>query len=83
MAIDWRIIMMKTLCAFAFITLLQACAYSISDIDLSKVDPVCARQCTANYSACVSGGNQIGFKGETLRACREAYSVCVKTCPEK
>jgi len=75
--------MTKILCVFALTTLLQGCAYSISEIDLSKTEPVCARQCTANYSSCVSGGNQIGFKTETLRACREAYSACVQTCPSK
>ena len=67
---------------FAFL-LLSGCAYSISDIDVSKIEPDCARQCTATYSSCVSGGNQVGFKTETLRACREAYSACIKTCPAK
>jgi len=67
---------------FAFL-LLSGCAYSISDIDVSKTEPNCARQCTATYSSCVSGGNQVGFKTETLRACKEAYSVCIKTCPAK
>ena len=62
--------------------LIAGCAYSISDIDVNKTEPNCARQCTANYSSCVSGP-QIGFKTETLRACREAYSVCVQTCPAK
>jgi hypothetical protein len=59
------------------------CAYSITDIDISKSEPTCVRQCSANYSSCVSQGNQIGFKTETLRACRESYAVCVQTCPAK
>lgn len=63
--------------------LVAGCAYSISDIDVTKAEPGCARQCTATYSACVSGGNQIGLKTETLRACREAYAACVNTCPMK
>ncbi len=67
---------------FGFL-LLTGCAYSISDIDVSETEPNCARQCTATYSSCVSGGNQVGFKTETLRACKEAYSVCIKTCPAK
>ena len=61
--------------------LLLGCAYSISDIDISKSEPSCVRQCTTTYSSCVSGGNQIGFKTETLRACQESYKVCVQTCP--
>jgi len=63
--------------------LLSGCSYSILDIDVSKTEPNCARQCTETYSSCVSGGNQVGFKTETLRACKEAYSVCIKTCPAK
>lgn len=62
---------------------LAGCAYSIQDIDLSKVEPTCARQCTVAYSSCASGGPSVGFKTETLRACREAYSACVQTCPAK
>jgi len=62
---------------------LGGCAYSIQDIDISKKDQACARQCTTSYSSCVSGGNQIGFKTETLRACREGYSACIQTCPDK
>jgi hypothetical protein len=59
------------------------CAYSITDIDISKSEPTCVRQCSISYSNCVSQGNQIGFKTETLRACRESYGVCVQTCPIK
>ena len=59
------------------------CAYSIADIDISKSEPACVRQCSSSYSSCVSQGNQIGFKTETLRACRESYAVCVQTCPSK
>ena len=64
-------------------SLLSGCAYSISEIDVSKSEPSCVRQCSTAYSSCVSGGNQIGFKTETLRACQEAYKVCVQTCPAK
>lgn len=70
--------------ALGLITLwLTGCAYSIKDIDTSKADPVCVRQCTGSYSSCVSGGPSIGFKTETLRACGEAYSVCISACPVK
>lgn len=62
---------------------LAGCAYSIADVDLSNVEPVCARSCTNTYSACVSGGNQVGAKTETLRACREGYVACLATCPAK
>jgi hypothetical protein len=65
------------------ITTIHGCTYSIKDIDISKVESNCARQCTSTYSSCVSGGNQVGFKTETLRACKEGYEACIKTCPEK
>ncbi len=65
------------------VTILASCAYSIRDIDVSKVESNCARQCTAIYSSCVSGGNQVGFKTETLRACKEGYEACITTCPAK
>jgi hypothetical protein len=65
------------------VMLILGCAYSITDIDISKSEPSCVRQCSTNYSSCVSHGNQIGFKTETLRACRESYAVCVQTCPAK
>lgn len=67
--------------AMATMSLFGGCAYSIADIDISKAEPTCVRQCSTSYSSCVSQGNQIGFKTETLRACRESYSVCVQTCP--
>lgn len=65
------------------IGVIVGCAYSITDIDVSKSEPTCVRQCSTSYSSCVSQGNQIGFKTETLRACREAYAVCIQTCPTK
>lgn len=65
------------------IVALSGCAYSIEDIDVSKSAPSCVRQCTASYSSCASNGPAVGLKTETLRACRDAYSVCVKTCPAR
>ena len=74
---------LKITLSIATTYLLSGCAYSIADIDVTKAEPNCARLCTTTYSGCVSGGNQIGFKTETLRACREAFDACVKTCPVK
>ena len=61
---------------------LSGCAYiGIKDIDVSKAEPSCTRQCAATYSQCVSGG---GLKTErTLRACKEAYEICISSCPIK
>lgn len=74
-----KISLAVSLCVFA----LTGCAYSISDINVANSEPACVRGCSTTYSSCVSGGPQIGAKTETLRACREAYSVCVNTCPPK
>ncbi len=75
---------MRTLLAISICTFaLTGCAYSISDISVSNLEPSCVRECAATYSSCVSRGQQIGSKMETLRACKEAYSVCVNTCPSK
>ena len=75
---------MKKLALLMFVlVVLSGCAYSIADIDVSNSEPTCVRECSNTYSSCVSGGNQVGAKTETLRACREAYSVCVNTCPQK
>jgi hypothetical protein len=64
-------------------TILVGCAYSIADIDISKKEPTCARECTTSYMSCVSYENQVRYKTETLRACGEGYSACVSTCPAK
>ena len=74
---------MKNISTLFLALITCGCAYSITDIDISKSEPTCVRQCSTNYSSCVSQGNQIGFKTETLRACRDAYAVCVQTCPTK
>jgi hypothetical protein len=63
--------------------LVSGCAYSIKDVDVSKAAPMCVRECTATYSACVSGGPSVGLKTETLRACGDAYAVCIASCPAK
>jgi len=68
-------------CAFAIFT--GGCAYSIKDIEVSDLDPECVRECSKSYSSCASQGNQVGFKTETLRACRESFIVCTNTCPSK
>ena len=75
---------MKRLFALSIsILILTGCAYSIKDIDVSNSDPECVRECTGTYSSCVSEGNQVGFKTETLRACQEAYEICISVCPAK
>jgi hypothetical protein len=73
--------MVRLIIIFMIVVGVSGCAYSIKDIDVSDLEPSCVRACSTNYSACVSQGNQVGFKTETLRACRESYEVCTNTCP--
>lgn len=56
------------------------CSYRITDINVSGKNKECVRECTKTYSYSISQGNQIGFKTETLRAAKDAYSICVNTC---
>lgn len=60
---------------------LAACASNrIDSVDITRKDPMCARECTEVYSSCVSGGSH---KSEVLRACRDGYSACASTCPAR
>ena len=49
--------------------------------DASGLDPICTSECTANYSKCASGGSEVGVNAETVKACKEAYSMCIDVCP--
>jgi|TARA_R110000803_G_scaffold110737_4_gene179213 hypothetical protein len=77
--------MIKSNCILACLSIfaLGGCAYSIKEVDVSKAEPSCVKECSISYSSCVSQGNQIGLKTETLRACKEAFEICVATCPLK
>jgi hypothetical protein len=69
------------LITLTLVFMVSGCAYSIKEVDTKGRDSGCIRQCASVYSGCVSSTHQIGSKFETLRACREGYSVCVNTCP--
>ena len=75
--------MLKILTTLLVVAMSSGCAYSIKDIDISNLESSCVRECSKSYSSCVSQGNQVGFKTETLRACQESYIICTNTCPEK
>lgn len=76
--------MIKSIAMLVFSSVVvSGCAYSIKDIDTSKAEPSCVRECSHAYGTCAGSGPVVGFKTETLRACREAYEVCVNTCPMK
>jgi len=63
------------LSALAISGLLYGCV-TISDIDTSKYESTCIRECANTFSHCTSA---VGVHFE----CKDAYGVCVGTCPMK
>lgn len=61
--------------------LLAGCV-GVSDVKVAQVEPVCARQCTTSYSACVATP-AIGAPTALFYQCKEALKLCVSTCPPK
>ena len=75
---------MKTQVILIFVIIfLAGCTYSISDIEVDNLEPACVRECSSHYSLCVSQENRTGFNNDKLWACKEAYKVCVNTCPAR
>ena len=56
---------------------------NIKDIDVSKVESNCARECTKSYSQCISRGSFNVYSSTLFEACKESYQVCIETCPSK
>lgn len=71
---------MRRIYLLGAVTILAAgCAPTLDDIDVSKKEPTCARQCTTTYSDCVARALAPG----NFRSCKEALRLCVQTCPDK
>ena len=51
----------------------------VADIDTSKKDQTCIRQCTVGYSNCVGGAFGIAAQN----SCVNGFKVCSNTCPAK
>ena len=60
--------------------LLVGCV-SIADVDVTKYEPTCARECTGRHSACVSGSAIA--TGPQLMQCKEGFQLCLRTCPSR
>lgn len=66
--------------AFVLPSFVVGACVSIADIDASKYQPECARQCTGNYSQCVSAP----LAGPSQFAqCKQSLMLCLQTCPPK
>lgn len=70
----------KRAVVIALTALLAGCV-SLSDIDVSKYEQTCARQCTSEYSRCVSGLQMTATA--TYYQCKQGMSVCLQTCPPR
>ena len=53
-------------------------------LDVSKRDPQCVRQCTAQYAECspkqLSG--PVASTNLAISACKEVFVICLQSCPE-
>lgn len=74
---------MRKILAFICCMFLIGCTYPISEVDVSKAEKSCVRECTKSYSECVQAAPSIGTPDSILKACRESFRVCVDTCPPK
>ena len=67
-----------TLCCLAIVAM-TGCVRSISDIDTSKKNQACVRDCSGVYSRCLSGAFGIAAQN----GCGEGFKVCSNACPDK
>lgn len=69
--------------------LLSACAgatpqQSVETVDLKSKEPVCVRECSTTYSACIQRAGITDNRlvaNDILRACGGALKICADTCP--
>ena len=71
-------IMKKTI-ATATLTLSLFGCVSLADVDTSKKNPNCVRQCSTTASQCM--GNAITYP--SVSGCRDAFKICTDSCPDK
>lgn len=73
--------MKKVILVSAIASLVLSACISAPNIDFAKIDAVCAQQCSANHSTCMSGFKLFPLVAESQ--CNDAMETCVKTCPTK
>jgi hypothetical protein len=69
------------LLTICFLTLMvtTGCVHSITDIDTSKKNQACVRECSGVYSRCLSGAFGIAAQN----GCGDGFKVCSNSCPDK
>ena len=63
------------------VCILAGCV-SPGDVDVTKVEQTCARECTTAYSSCIST-DSVGTPTVLFYQCKEALKLCLQTCPPK
>ncbi len=72
--------MHKVLSLLLLVVSVSGCA-SPSDIDLSKAEPACGKDCSTNYSQCV--GKFTLFPAIHKSDCADALKLCAQACPAR
>lgn len=74
--------MKSALVALSTLFFLGGCStYDVQPVDTGQYDSGCVSDCAQNYSMCTANDPDIELQEETLRACQEDYSNCVRACP--
>ncbi len=60
--------------------LLSGCV-SVGEVDVTKYEPACARECTGRHSSCIAGSGYVNALQQ--QSCKEGLGLCLKTCPAK
>lgn len=76
---------------YLILILLAGCASSQASreadtFNAASKEPVCARSCLANYTACAStagGSKHRSATIDVLNACQAGTRQCLSTCPDK
>ena len=66
--------------SFTLTTLLSACI-GPPKVDFANIDSICAQQCSANHTSCMSGFKLFLLANES--SCKTAMETCAQTCPPK
>lgn len=53
-------------------------------VDVSKKDPQCVRECTAQYAQCSPKqlNGPVASTSLAISGCKEALIICLQSCPE-
>jgi len=65
------------------ILFLDACSYSIDEIDTSGKNKQCIDQCTRIHNSSINDENNNESKFDKLKAAKYAYKICINACEKE